>query len=167
MFREPAPERHFPTAAVVIAAVAVALLVTVLVLAGRRHADTAYPKTILPAAPYASNLALTGLQMSQSGSMAGGKQTYIEGRVINKGPKTVTGITVQAVFANDAAMPPQVETSPLNIIYMREPYLDTRPVSASPLAPGGQEDFRLIFEDVGDNWNQQMPQLHITQVSTK
>ena len=37
----------------------------------------------------------------------------------------------------------------------------------APLAPGAGADFRLIFEGVGDNWNQKAPTLEIVQVSTK
>jgi hypothetical protein len=50
---------------------------------------------------------------------------------------------------------------------MREPYVDTQPVSASPLAPGAEGDFRLTFEDVSDNWNQQMPRIRVTQVAAR
>lgn len=167
MFTEPTPGRSFPTTAVVIAAVAVAILVTVLVLLGRRHEAGPPPNTVLPAAAYAPNLVLSNVQMSESTSMSGGKQTYIEGHIANHGPATVTGITVQVVFANDVTMPPQIETVPLDLIYMREPYVDTQPVSASPLAPGAEGDFRLILEDVTDNWNQQMPQIRVTQVATR
>jgi hypothetical protein len=167
MFAEPTPGRSFPTTAVVIAAVAVAILVTVLVLLGRRHEAGPTPNTVLPAAAYAPNLLLSNVHMSESTSMSGGKQTYIEGHIVNHGPATVTGITVQVVFANDVAMPPQIETVPLDLIYMREPYVDTQPVSASPLAPGAEGDFRLIIEDVTDNWNQQMPQIRVTQVATR
>jgi hypothetical protein len=164
MFNEPTPARSFPTTSVAIAAVAVAILVTVLVLLGRRGATGPAPNTVLPAAAYAPNLVLSDLQMSESSSMSGGKQTYIEGHIVNHGPATVTGITVQVVFANDVRMPPQVETGPLNMIYMRDPYVDTRPVSASPLGPGAQGDFRLIFDDINENWNQQLPKVNITHV---
>jgi hypothetical protein len=167
MFAEPTPGRRFPAAAVAIAAVAVAILVTVLVLLGKRHEAGPPPKTVLPAAAYAPNLVLSNLQMSESTSMSGGKLTYIEGHIANRGPATVTGITVQVVFANDVSMPPQIETGPLNLIYMREPYVDTHPVSASPLAPGAEGDFRLIFDDVNENWNQQLPQIRVTQVATR
>lgn len=166
IFKEPTPARQFPTAAVVIAAVAIAILVTVLVLLGRRPEPGPALHSVLPQAAYASNLVLSHLQMSESSSMSGGKQTYIEGHIVNHGPATVTGITVQVVFANDVKMPPQIETGPLNMIYMRDPYVDTRPVSASPLGPGAEGDFRLIFDDVNENWNQQLPQIHITHVTT-
>jgi hypothetical protein len=166
-FADPTPERSFPTTAVAIASVAVVILIGVLVMMGRQHAAVPPPNTILPAASYASNLAFTNLQMSQSSSMSGGKFTYIEGHVANHGPRTVTGITVQVVFGDDVAMRPQIETVPVNVIYMREPYVDTRPVGASPLAPGAEADFRLIFDDVNDNWNQQLPQIHAVQVATR
>jgi hypothetical protein len=165
-FAEPTPGRNFPTTAVAIAAVSLAILVAVLVLLGRRQEGSPAPKSLLPVAAYASNLEFTNLQMSESSSMSGGKQTYIEGHITNHGPSTVNGITVQVLFGNDIDMPPQIETGPLNLIYMREPYVDTRPVSASPLAPGSGSDFRLIFDDISDNWNQQLPKIRVTHVST-
>jgi hypothetical protein len=167
MFTDPVPARSFPTTAVAIAAVAVLILVAFLVLLERRGPAAPSPHTLQPVAAYASNLPLSNLQLSESTSMSGGKQTYLEGHIANGGTKTVTGITVQVVFANDTRMAPQIETGPLNLIYMRQPYVDTRPVSASPIAPGGQADFRLIFDDVSENWNQQTPQVRIVQVETR
>ncbi|WP_158789630.1 DUF2393 family protein [Granulicella sp. L46] len=165
LFTDPAPARSFPTAAVAIAAVAVIILVAALVLLERRGPAPS-PHTLQPTAAYASSLPVSNLQMSESTSMSGGKQTYIEGHIANHGTQTVTGITVQVVFANDTHMAPQIETGPLNLIYMRQPYVDTRPVSASPIAPGAEADFRLIFDDVSDNWNQQLPEIRITQVES-
>ena len=166
MFNEPTPVRRFPTTAVAIAAVAIAILVTMFILAGGRHEAGPPPNTVLPSAAYSPNLVFSHLQMSESSSMSGGKQTYIEGHITNHGPATVTAITVQVVFANDVRMPPQIESGLLNMIYMRDPYVDTRPVSASPLPPGGEGDFRLIFDDINENWNQQLPQIHITRIAT-
>ena len=166
MFTDPVPKRGFPAAAVAIAAVAVAILIIFFVFMGKRGAPTPPPNTLLPVAAYASNLPLTNLQMSDSTSMSGGKQTYIEGHIANHGPKTVTGVTVQVVFSNDVSMPPQIETGPLSLIYMRQPYVDTHLISASPLAPGAEGDFRLIFDDISDNWNQQLPKIRITAVET-
>jgi Protein of unknown function (DUF2393) len=167
LFTDPAPARSFPTAAVAIAAVAVLILIAALVLLERRGPAAPSPHTLLPEDAYSASLPISNLQMSESTSMSGGKQTYIEGHIANHGSKTVTGITVQVVFANDLHMAPQIETGPLNLIYMRQPYVDTRPVSASPIAPGGEADFRLIFDDVSDNWNQQLPQIRIPRVETR
>ena len=167
LFADPTPARSFPTTAIAIAAVAIIILVAALVSLERRGPAAPSPHTLQPIAAYASNLEVSGLQMSESTSMSGGKQTYIEGHIANHGTQTVSGITVQVVFANDTHMAPQIETGPLNLIYMRQPYVDTRPVSASPIAPGAAADFRLIFDDVSDNWNQQLPQIRVVQVETR
>lgn len=168
LFTDPAPARTFPTTAVAIAAVAILILIAAFVLLERRGPAAPSPHTLQPIAAYAANLPVSNLQMSESTSMSGGKQTYIEGHIANHGTQTVTGITVQVVFANDAHMAPQIETGPLNLIYMRQPYLDTHPVSvAAPIAPGAEADFRLIFDDVSDNWNQQLPEIRIVQVETR
>jgi hypothetical protein len=166
MFAEPAPQRSFPTTAVAIAATAVVILVAFLVLLARRPAPPP-ANTVLPPAAYASNLIFSDVHMSDATTGSGGRLIYIEGHVANRGTATVTGVTVQLVFANDTNMPPQVETTPLKLIYMREPYVDTRPITASPLAPMAEGDFRLILDDVSDNWNQQIPRINVSQVATR
>jgi hypothetical protein len=163
MFSEPPEDKHFPTTAVSIAAVAVAILVTVLVLIARRPAVV--PPTVNAA--YGPNLELSGIQMSEADSQTGGRLIYIDGRVTNHGTATVTGVRVQVTFPDDLSQPPQVETVPMNLIYMRDPYVDTRPIAASPIAAGQAVDFRLIFDDINENWNQQQPDFKIAQVTTK
>ncbi|MGC9199514.1 MAG: DUF2393 family protein [Acidobacteriaceae bacterium] len=167
LFTDPLPKRGFPAVTVAIAALAVTILAVVFYVVSRRSQPASPPRTLLPQAAYAANLPLTGLHMSESTSISGGKQTYIEGHIANHGPSTVTGATVQVVFANDVAMPPQIETVPLTLIYMRQPYIDSRPLSASPLPPGAEGDFRLTFDDVSDNWNQQLPTVRIIHVDTR
>jgi hypothetical protein len=161
MFAEPAQERAFPATAVGIAVVAVVILIGVIVMLARRPASPA-------SAAYAPNLVLSDVKMSEADSREGfGKLIYIEGHVANRGGSVVTGVRVQVSFGNDAG-PAQIETVPMNVVYMREPYVDTRAVTVgSPLAPGTGADFRLIFDDVKDVWNQQMPTLLIASVATK
>jgi hypothetical protein len=71
------------------------------------------------------------------------------------------------VFANDEALAPQIDTVPLMLIRMKEPYIDTEPVSLAPLKPGDDREFRLTFESVPDNWNTQMPEVRVIQVESK
>ncbi|MBB5341235.1 DUF2393 family protein [Tunturiibacter gelidoferens] len=153
------------------AAWGVAGLVVVVVLIGlvfaTRHKPQASPNTIQPLAAYAAELPLSQLAMSESTSLSGGKSTFIDGHIQNAGGQTVSGVTVQVIFRNDEAMPPQVETLPLSVVRMREPYIDTQPISASPLKPGEERDFRLIFETIPANWNTQMPEIHIISVNIK
>ncbi|MDQ2925394.1 MAG: DUF2393 domain-containing protein [Acidobacteriota bacterium] len=160
MFNEPAAERHFPGQASVIAVVAIAILVALAVMLGHRRPDP-------PSMVYAPHLVLSGIEMSESTSLSGGKSTYIDGHIANRGPAKVIGIIVQVLFKNDEAMPPQVETVPLALIRTRVPYVDTVQVSAAPLGPGGEREFRLTFENIGSNWNQQVPEIRITGVQTR
>jgi hypothetical protein len=133
-----------------------------------RHKPAAAADAILPLDPYAKNLVISRIVMSESTSLSGGKSTFIDGHVRNTGSRTVTGATVQVLFGNfDPAQPPQLETTPLTLIRTHEPYIDTEPLSAAPLAPGDDREFRLIFEDISPNWNQQLPEIHAIQVILK
>jgi hypothetical protein len=166
MFAEPTGERSFPTTAIAIAVTAVVILVAVLVLLARRPALPP-SNTVLRPAAYASNLVFSDVHMSDASTGSGGRLIYIEGHVANRGPATVAGVTLQLIFGNDTAMPPQVETLPLDLVYMREPYVDTHLVSAAPMAPKAEGDFRLIVDDINDSWNQQLPRINVTQVVTR
>jgi hypothetical protein len=168
MFAEPPVERGFPAAAVAIAAVAIAILAVVLVLLGRRGGPPLPdPTKLQPLAAYAANLEIGHIEMSEADVITGGKSTYIDGHIVNHGTATVTGIAAQVLFANDQGTPPQMELTPLYLVRTREPYVDTEPVSAAPLAPGAGADFRLTFENVNSNWNLQPPAIHIIAATTR
>lgn len=162
----PAPQREERSRLPwVLAGLAIAVVVGILLLVGRSHPAAAH--TVLPDAPYAGSLNLSSLVMSESTSLSGGKSTYLDGMVRNTGASTVTAATVQVLFANSEGLPPQVETLPLAVIRTREPYVDTQPLNAAPLAPGEAREFRLIFENIGANWNQQLPEVHVVAVSLR
>jgi hypothetical protein len=154
-----------PLSAWLIAGAVVLAVVAALVLIGHRKAPTVTGVQQLD--PYAASLPLSGLQMSESTSLAGGKSTFIDGRIRNAGSSTVTGVTVQVLFHNEEQMPPQIETLPLSLIRTREPYVDTQPVSSDPLKPGDEKEFRLIFESIPANWNMQMPEIRMIRVEKK
>ena len=152
----------------IIAGAVVVLVIAVLVVAGHRSApDNPGGAGLAPADPYAATLPLSHVQMSQSDTRAGGQTTYIDGQVTNSGNKTVTAITVQVAFHDFTNQIAQKETTPLNLVRTREPYVDTQPVRAAPIAPGETRDFRLIFDHVSENWNQQYPEIRVIQVGTR
>jgi hypothetical protein len=166
MFATKPPEGGgIPVMAWGVAGLAVLVVLVVLLIAGRHKA--AGPATVQPLAAYAANLPLSQLAMSESTSLSGGKSTFIDGHIKNNGDQTVSGVTVQVLFRNNEAMPPQIETIPLSVIRTREPYIDTQPVSAAPLKPGDERDFRLIFESLPANWNMEMPEIRIIQTAAK
>lgn len=166
-FGSNAPQRGggMPVSAWIVAGVIVLALLAGIIFAGRKK--TAQITGIQPLAAYAANLPISGLEMSESTSLSGGKSTFVDGHIRNAGGQTVTGITVQVIFRNDEGMPPHVETLPMMLIRTREPYVDTQTVGAAPLKPADERDFRQIFESIPANWNQQMPEIRIIRVETK
>ena len=150
-----------------IAAAVVVAVVVVLVVMGRgKGGPTALP-TSTAADPYAANLPISNLQMSESSNLAGGKVTYLDGHIANKGNRTITGITAQILFRNVAHEVAQNETQQLKLIRTRDPYIDVEPVSAAPLKPGDEQDFRLIFDAVTPNWDGVYPEVRIVTVEAK
>lgn len=134
---------------------------------GRSRGKTTVMPITAPLDPYAGSLSLTRMAMSESGNLAGGKVTYLDGHIANHGARTVTAVTVQALFRNDAHEVAQNETLPLKLIRVREPYIDVEPVSAAPLQPGGEQDFRLIFDSVSPDWDGAYPEIRILHVESR
>lgn len=152
----------------VIAAGVVIVVAAVLVFAfGRGKPGTTVTPISTAPDPYAASLPVTNLAMSESGNLSGGKVTYLDGHIQNKGGRTVTGITVQVLFRDGAREVAQNVTQPMKFIRMRDPYIDVEPVSAAPLAPGAVEDFRLIFDTVTPDWDGAYPELRIVRVDTR
>jgi hypothetical protein len=163
---EPPERGGLPMAVWGVAALIVVVVVGALLFAGRKK-PAAAPNTLQPADAYAASLPLSQPAMSESESLSGGKLTYLDGHVVNAGNRTVSGVTVQVVFQNDEGLAPQIDTVPLTLIRMRQPYIDTEPVSAEPLKPGDDREFRLTFETVPENWNTQMPEVRVIHTDLK
>jgi Protein of unknown function (DUF2393) len=150
----------------VVAGIAILLGLGLLIAFGHRSSSSlSAGPGLAPADPYASSLLVGDLQMSEASNFAGGKVTYLDGKITNQGNQTLTGITVQVAFRNDLKQIGQKEAMPLSLIRTREPYVDTQPVSASPLKPGEEREFRLIFDSVVPDWNQQYPEIRVIQVA--
>lgn len=150
-------------------AAAAVLVVAVAVVAILEHGKTTPTVTPISAAvdPYAGSLPISDVKMSESGNLAGGKVTYIDGHITNNGNKTVSGVSVQVLFRNVANEVAQNETQPLKWIRTRDPYVDLEPVSAAPLKPGDSRDFRMIFDTVTPDWNGAYPEIRIVRVDAK
>jgi hypothetical protein len=160
------PERNWLPVAIAAAVVVIVAAVGVLVLEHGKPRTTVTPISAAPDA-YAAGLPVTGLAMSESSNLAGGKVTYLDGHIANTGPRTVTGIAVQVLFRTFAHEVAQNETQQLKLIRTRQPYIDLEPVSVAPLAPGAEADFRLIFDTVNPDWDGAYPELRIIHVDTK
>jgi hypothetical protein len=153
----------------VIAGVVILLVAGVLtIFGGHRSADAgAGGLGVAPVDPYATNLLLNQIKMSEAINFVGGKVTYLDGQIMNNGDKTLAGVTVQVVFRNELKEIAQKETMPLSLIRTREPYVDTQPISVAPIKPGERQEFRLIFDNVASDWNQQYPEIRVIRVTTR
>ena len=129
-----ARERNWLPLAIAAGAVLVIAVVVIVFMEHGKSAATVAPVSAA-ADPYAASLPLSALQMSESGNLAGGKVTYLDGHIANKGTRTVTGMSVQVLFRNSAQEVAQNETQPLKLIRTRDPYVDVEPLSAAPLRP--------------------------------
>ncbi len=140
----------------------VVILLAVLIYLGRHSAQpTPRGNGLAPPDPYAVSLPITDLKMSEASNFAGGKVTYLDGQIANRGQKTITGVTVQVAFKNALGELAQKETVPLALIRTHDPYVDTQSVNAAPIKPGEQREFRLIFDHVIPDWNQEFPEVRV------
>jgi len=160
--REPQGHNWLPLGIAATVVVVAAVVVFLLMEHGNKPAGVT-PISAPPDA-YAANLPITGLVMSESGNLAGGKVTYLDGHIANTGNRTVSRITVQVLFRTFAHEVAQNETQPLKFIRMRTPYIDVEPVSAAPLKPGQGQDFRLIFDAVTPDWDGAYPEIRVLRV---
>ena len=117
--------------------------------------------------PYARDLKLSDLHLSQAQNFVGATVTYIDGVLTNSGDKTVTHIMVRVLFKDLYGQVAQIEQVPLKLLQTSGPYPDTVDLSVSPLAVGQSKPFRLIFEHLSEQWNQAYPDLEITEVRVK
>ena len=161
-----APERNWLPLAIAAGVVVIAAAIVIIALQ-RSHKPATVTPVSATADPYATSLPISGLVMSESSNLAGGKVTYIDGHIANKGNRTINGITVQVLFRDPAQEVTQNETQPLKLIRTRDPYVDLEPVSASPLQPGDERDFRLIFDAVSRDWDGAYPQIRIIRAESK
>jgi hypothetical protein len=153
---------------IVAAVVVIVALGTLILLGGHGAPQSGSAGTgMAPADPYATNLPISGLQMSEATSFSGAKVTYVDGQITNNGNQTLSAITVQVGFHSDVGQFAQRLALPLSFIRTREPYVDLEPVSAAPIAPGQSRDFRLIFDIVPAEWDLQYPEIRVISVHAK
>lgn len=125
------------------------------------------PKSPAQAHPYAANVQLSNIKMSAAQNFVGATVTYIDGTLTNTGDKTVTHAVAHVIFRDGVNQVAQAEDVSLRVLQTGGPYLDAADLSASPLGPGQSKPFRLTFEHVSGQWNQNYPELKVTDVTLK
>jgi hypothetical protein len=77
----------------------------------------------------------------------------VQGKITNKGPRSVKSIDVYCLFYGVDGREVHRE---------RVPIVQSR---TSPLKPGETRTFRLPFDALPDTWNQAMPRIVIAQIT--
>jgi hypothetical protein len=116
---------------------------------------------------YAAQLALADLKLSQAQNFIGSNVTYLDGTVTNNGDKTVNAATVEVIFQNSLNEVVQDETQPLRILDRGGAYPQAVDLAIKPVAPHQSREFRLTFEHISADWNQQLPTEKVVDVTTR
>ena len=117
--------------------------------------------------PYTANLKISDVKMSAAENFVGASVTYVDGQITNTGDKTVIHASVRVVFRNGLGQVVGDESVPLHVLQTSGPYPDSVDLSVAPLAPKQTKPFRLTFEHISSDWNQQIPELQVTDVVLK
>jgi Protein of unknown function (DUF2393) len=157
--RESEADDSWKTKGIGLAIVAVAVVVGIFVWRAIKGPEPQGPPS------YASQLKISELKLSQEQNFLGATVTYLEGKILNAGDKTVTGSSVAVTFRNSLDEVVQKETLPVRVLDRSGPYPDTLEMRVRPLSPGQQREFRLIFEHLSSDWNHQAPETAIAAVT--
>ncbi len=147
---QPAPAERNPAWRPKLLGIAAILIVTAVVVF--LQIPKSHPP--VPVNPYATQLRISGIQLSAAQNFIGAKVTYIDGTLTNPGNKTITSAIVHVTFRDPYGQIAQIDDVPVKLLQTTGPYPDTIDLAASPLAPGQSKPFRLIFDHVSEQWNQ-------------
>ncbi len=162
----PDPQRTMSPRIWMLAVLAVLLVLVVAALA-TIHRNAENTGQVHAPAPYAAQLQLSGLQVSEATNGTGGQSVYVDGIVRNAGRQTLTAAAVQATFQRTDGSAPYRETLPLTLVRTREPYVDLQPISAAPLQPGTEREFRLILDAVPAAWDEKVPDVRVVRADVR
>ena len=98
---------------------------------------------------YVHSLELSDVTMQATESYVKQTITEIEGKITNKGNRTVKEAELYCIFYN---------------VYGEVVIRERVAIVKSVLKPGESRPFRLPFDDIPDGWNNQMPQLVIAHI---
>ncbi len=126
------------------------------------------PKTAKPPSPFISSLKLSDFKMSAAENFVGHTVSYVDGSITNSSDKTVTHVVVEVTFKDEMGQVAQSEPDmPLSVLKTSGPYPEAVDLSASPLAPGQTQTFRLTFDNISAQWNHEYPEVRVIDATTK
>jgi Protein of unknown function (DUF3426) len=145
-----------------------ALLAGIAILAVIIYSLPRTPKQMAPATGGVIPNQDTGAQIQLSqlklSPMGPDNSINLDGMVFNNGNQPVLSITTEATFRdNNGQVIGRVPAAMLSVEQNGGP---TSTFADSPLKPQAMHPFRLQFHNLPQNWNHQVPELRITDVSS-
>ncbi|MBI3894531.1 MAG: hypothetical protein HY313_01235 [Acidobacteria bacterium] len=104
---------------------------------------------------YAGQLQLSELHLSAEKNFLGQQVVYLDGKIANRGNKTVRQLKVRLFFRDYYSQVILQEDQPM--------LAETAP----PLAPGQTHNFQLRFDSIADSWNRQIPQFQLVSIGVQ
>ena len=144
--------------------IAVIFVIAIVVVVSRHKGETAPQLN-----PYAAQLQLSSPKMSAAENYVGGTVTYLDVNITNTGDKALAGAAMKLVFRNSMNEVVQTETLPLHVLIENQMggYPDLVDLGRSPIAPGQTKTVRLTLEHISADWNQNYPEMQITDLKLK
>jgi hypothetical protein len=148
----------------VVGLVAVLIVVALIVIVSRNKAQTAAQPN-----PYAAKLQLSSPKMSAAENYVGGTVTYLDVSITNTGDEALVGAAMKLVFKNSMNEVVQNETIPLHVLVENQMggYPDLVDLARLPIAPGQTRTVRMTLEHISADWNQNYPEMQLTDLKLK
>lgn len=144
-----AARKQFPTLPLAFGAIAVVVLIAGLIYLSRPVPRALSSGPSAEAKAYLPNLELADVHMQASENLMQQRVVEIQGKITNKGPRTIRRIEVECIFDG---------------LSQRNIYRERVPIVTADLAPNQTRQFRLPFDSLPDTWNQAMPHLVIAEI---
>jgi hypothetical protein len=115
-----------------------------------------------PAQPVPGELQMQGMQLI-AGSADG--SYYLDGKVTNTGPHSITGIMAEVKLRNNLNEVILDVQRPLEGMIVKNHDLVSDPLTKDPIKPNDTRPIRLSLDNVPPKWNHNLPDIHIVTVT--
>jgi hypothetical protein len=160
----PQPPKSGVTGTILAIIVAVLLLGAIVYFLPRApKATPAKPAAEVVQQPTGSEIQVQSVNLSKSPT---GGSINLQGMLSNTGRQTINGVAMQVIFhGKDGAV---LETQPAKVMGLKKEgnsFVENE-LTKSPLQPHETRPFRVTVETVPQDWNQQMPELRVSAVTS-
>ena len=148
----------------IVGLVAVVIVVAIIVVVSRNKGPATTQMD-----PYVAKLQLSSPKMSAAENYVGGTVTYLDVNITNAGEKALVGAAMKLVFKNSMNEVVQTETLPLHVLVENQMggYPDLGDLTRLPIAPGQTRTVRMTLEHISADWNQNYPEMQLTDLHLK